>query len=243
MRKYGLSGNVLKWIAAIFMVIDHVGVILFPEMLILRILGRISFPIFAFMIAEGCRYTRNKARYLLTMLGVGSVCQIVLFFYNRSMHMNVLLTFSLSALLIFSFAYFKEQLFAERPLLPLCLFGALVFSGMLAGVILLGNFVELDYGVAGCMVPLFAALLHPPKGRKDTFLHRIDYPIWRVLTMGIGLLPMSLGYSKIQYFCLLSLPLLMLYSGKRGKYRMKYFFYVFYPAHLLLIQGIAYLFF
>ena len=196
MRKYGLSGNALKWIGAAFMVIDHVGVILFPGMLILRILGRLSFPIFAFMSAEGCRYTRNKFRYFFTMLGVGSVCQIVLFLYNRSMHMNVLLTFSLSVLLVFSFAYFKEQLFAERPLPGPCFFGFLLFSGPLAGVIVLGKYVELDYGVAGCMLPLFAALLHPPKGRKDTFLHRIDHPIWRVLTMGY-LLMIALPYCAL----------------------------------------------
>ena len=126
MRKYGLSGNTLKWIAAIFMVIDHVGVILFPQMLILRILGRLSFPIFAFMIAEGCRYTRNKCRYFLMLFGVGSVCQIVLFLYNRSMEMNILLTFSLSVLLVFSFADFKEQLCNARAACPLyfCPFGA-----------------------------------------------------------------------------------------------------------------------
>ena len=59
-----LSGNMLKILGAVFMLIDHIGVVFFPEVKILRILGRISFPIFAFMIAEGCRYTRNKLRYL-----------------------------------------------------------------------------------------------------------------------------------------------------------------------------------
>ena len=40
---------------------------------------------------------------------------------------------------------------------------------------------------------------------------------------------------------LLALPLLMLYSGRRGKWNMKYFFYIFYPAHLAILQGIAWL--
>lgn len=48
-----LNGNMLKIIAAITMTIDHIGAILFPHILILRIIGRIAFPIFAFMIAEG----------------------------------------------------------------------------------------------------------------------------------------------------------------------------------------------
>ena len=58
-----LTGNALKILAAIFMTIDHIGVMLFPRMLILRIIGRLALPVFAFMIAEGCKYTRNKKKY------------------------------------------------------------------------------------------------------------------------------------------------------------------------------------
>jgi hypothetical protein len=114
---------------------------------------------------------------------------------------------------------------------------------MLAGVWALGEFADLDYGVTGCMVPLFASLLHPPKRQENTVLHRIDRPITHVLTTALGLLLLSLDDGGIQFYCLLALPLLALYSGKRGKKSMKYFFYVFYPAHLLLIWGISYLFF
>ena len=57
-----LSGNQLKIIAAISMTVDHLGFILFPSLIILRIIGRIAFPIFAYMIAEGCRYTKNEKR-------------------------------------------------------------------------------------------------------------------------------------------------------------------------------------
>ena len=58
-----LSGNVLKILAAIFMVVDHSGLMLFGDMSIMRIIGRLSFPIFAFMIAEGCKHTKNKVKY------------------------------------------------------------------------------------------------------------------------------------------------------------------------------------
>ena len=243
MRKYGLSGNMLKCIAAVFMVIDHVGVILFPQVLLLRMLGRISFPIFAFMIAQGCRYTRNRCRYFLTMFGVGAVCQAVVYYYNGSRQLNILLTFSLSVLLVFSFDWFKEQIFAEYPAFSSAFLGAFLLVLLLTGVAVLDQLVDLDYGGAGCMVPLFAALLHPPKRREGTALHRIDHPFVHVLAMLPGLVLLSMADGGIQYFCLLSLPLLLFYSGKRGKRKMKYFFYVFYPAHLLLIQGVAFLFF
>ena len=57
-----LTGNALKILAALFMTIDHIGVMLFPRVLVLRIIGRLALPIFAFMIAEGCKYTRNKKK-------------------------------------------------------------------------------------------------------------------------------------------------------------------------------------
>ena len=58
-----LNGNHLKLIAVFTMLLDHVGILLFPQIRLLRILGRLAYPIFAFMIAEGCRYTKNKLRY------------------------------------------------------------------------------------------------------------------------------------------------------------------------------------
>ena len=60
-----ISGNALKFLAAAAMLVDHIGLILFPKIFVLRAIGRLAFPLFAYMIAEGCRYTRHKARYLL----------------------------------------------------------------------------------------------------------------------------------------------------------------------------------
>ena len=61
----GLTGNQLKLLALITMTIDHIGMILFPHIPLFRIIGRLSMPIFAYMIAEGCRHTRNRKKYLL----------------------------------------------------------------------------------------------------------------------------------------------------------------------------------
>jgi hypothetical protein len=55
-----LSGSTIKIIACILMAIDHIGYHLFPNLIILRIIGRLSMPLFAFFIAEGCYYTKNK---------------------------------------------------------------------------------------------------------------------------------------------------------------------------------------
>lgn len=60
----GISATALKIIGMIAMTIDHIGYFLFPQIEAFRIIGRIAYPIFAYMIAEGCRYTRNKVKYL-----------------------------------------------------------------------------------------------------------------------------------------------------------------------------------
>ena len=69
-----LNGNALKYIAALTMLIDHAGLLLFPRNILFRIIGRLAFPIFAFMIAEGCRYTRNKLKYFLSVFILGFAC-------------------------------------------------------------------------------------------------------------------------------------------------------------------------
>ena len=71
----GLSNNQLKIIAMISMFIDHLGLQIFPTESIYRIIGRIALPIFAYMIAEGCKYTRKRWLYLLKILSLGLICQ------------------------------------------------------------------------------------------------------------------------------------------------------------------------
>ena len=74
----GLDGGTLKLMAAALMLIDHVGAILLPETVILRCIGRLAFPIFAFFIAEGYAHTRSFGRYLLRMAIWAAVSEIPL---------------------------------------------------------------------------------------------------------------------------------------------------------------------
>ena len=84
MEKQGvLNGNHLKLIAAFTMLLDHVGILLFPQIRLLRILGRLAYPIFAFMIAEGCRYTKNKLRYFFYGVWPGCCLPAGLLFFQR----------------------------------------------------------------------------------------------------------------------------------------------------------------
>ena len=90
------------------------------------------------------------------------------------------------------------------------------------------------------MLAVFATLFHSDRnGDYDGLLKKLDCVPVNVFSLSVGLLLLALDRGGIQYYALLSIPLLLLYSGKRGKRKMKYFFYIFYPLHLVIIYGIA----
>ena len=216
-----LSGNVLKILAAIFMTIDHIGVMLFPRVEILRIVGRLALPIYAFMIAEGCKYTRNKKKYFGMVFGLGAVCQTVYYFFDGSLYFSILITFSLSILMIYALQYWKQKKTA---------LSGLVFVSSVIATYLLNQWFTIDYGFWGCMLPVFAALPH------GTDRDRLSV---NATMLGIGLIFLRLSTDAIQCLALLALPLLYAYNGKRGKLKLKYFFYIFYPTHLVILEGIV----
>ena len=126
-NRFCLSGNMLKVIALIAMTCDHVGLLLLPQYEFLRIIGRLAFPIFAFMIAEGCRYTKNRTKYFFTMASLGILCQLVYFFAMGSLYQYILITFSLSVILIYAIDFAAKRKKIYYQLLSLATFLALFF--------------------------------------------------------------------------------------------------------------------
>ena len=236
-REGVFSSNSLKMIGAAAMLVDHVGLMFFPEITLLRILGRLAYPIFAFMIAEGCAHTGNRGRYFLRVFVRAAVCQIVYFLVDGSAYFSILVTFCCGIGMVYALQDMKRELFAgERP----GYLGAVEFALTVVLVWLLNRRLTIDYGFWGCMVPVFASLFQGLEGAPDA-LRALDRKEVHVGMTGIGLVMLSWDLGGIQWWSLLALVLLMLYSGKRGKWRMKYFFYIFYPAHLAILQGIAWL--
>lgn len=234
-----LSGNTLKFIAAAAMLIDHVGILFFPDLPILRIIGRISLPIFSFMVAEGCRYTKNKLRYFLSVFSLALICQTVYFLHDGSLEMCILVTFSLAILAVYALQNFKDCIFSPDCSRAQKLIAALLFFLSIAAICFINIFLDIDYGFGGCMLPLFASLTQAPKNSANARIRELDCIPIRVLVMGIGLVFLSIASGGRQWFSLLALPLLLLYSGKRGSLKTKYFFYVFYPSHLVLLESIS----
>lgn len=235
-NKICLSGNFLKVIAAVSMLIDHTGLILFPGNIFLRIIGRISFPIFAFMISEGCYHTRNKIKYFLGIFLLSLLCQGAYFVFDKRLDMCVLVTFSLSILLIYAMDYFKDAIFNVKCSAKAKYLSFAAFLLSLAAVCILNIYFDIDYGFWGCMLPVFASVFRNRKNNSYAFLNRFDKNIIHVIMLGVGACFVSVDLGGIQGFSLFAIPVLMFYSGKRGKLEMKWFFYVFYPLHLVVLQ-------
>ena len=233
-----INGNLLKILGAIFMVIDHIGVFLFPNADIFRIIGRLSFPIFSFMIAEGTKYTRNKTKYFLMLSTLAVACHAVMTFYIPIYRdMSVLVTFSLSIIIIYALQNFKKELFEgtkEKQFVSLWL---LIF--ILVLTFIFANHFPVDYGFMGIMCPVFASIFDFRGINVPKKIRRLDKLYIRVLTMGIAMIVLACTAMPRQFYSLLAIPLLLLYSEERGKLNIKYFFYIFYPLHIAVLEGLS----
>lgn len=215
-----MNRNLLKIIAVVSMLVDHIGAYLFPDILIFRIIGRIAFPIFAYFIAEGWKKTRSKKKYFFMLVIFAVISQIPYFLLRRNLELNILFTFILSIALI----YFIEKYKNNSILSMLGLAGIFLISviGHIFGII--------DYGIIGILIP---AIIYFVSNKNLSFLF---FGISLCLIpLEIYLLDSITFQNSIQFFSLLSLFLLYLYNGEKGKINLKYFFYIFYPLHLLVI--------
>ena len=236
--RIGLSANALKILACISMLIDHAGMLLFPHAQWMRLVGRIAFPLFAYFIAEGCQYTKHRFKRFATVFSLGMICEIVYVVADGRYYGNVLLTFSLSIVLISLLQECQRCIFTRDPKTVLWI--AALFASAVGTVILVQT-VGVDYGVAGVMTPVLLALTNDRYRTMPPALKRICGKPTKLLifTAALVWLIAANPYVARQTWCLLALPLVLLYNGKVGNCRFKYGFYVFYPLHLALLQLIA----
>ena len=226
-----LSGNALKILAAVSMVIDHIGMLIFPQNEVLRIIGRLAFPIFSFMICEGCKYTKDRLAYFLRILILGLATTLASAFAMREIYFNSLVTFSCSIVLILLILQAKES--ENKTSKIACL---LLFLGAASGFWLFAKKFIVDYGFWGIMLPIFpcvSELIFPTK--KENLLV-LTPKFW---AFAIGLILLSLDIRWVQPYSLLALIPLAFYNGKRGFKLPKYSFYVFYPLHIVIIYIVS----
>ncbi len=241
-QKFGLSTAALKTVAFICMFIDHAGMILFPDRLVLRVIGRLAFPIFAYQIAQGASYTKNFKKYALRLLGAALLAEIPfnLVLTGRlfsSAYQSVMLTLFLGLLCCGCVAAVKEKFLSVKGIF--CLFA-------LPGLIWAGELLSTDYGSAGILTVLLFYLSKDVKWQKlwqfgGMFLIHV---LWLGDYMIHFQLPGVLISLPLQGFALLSLLLLWLDDGTAGRLTPwgRKALYLFYPLHLLLLYGLSFLF-
>lgn len=93
------NGDFLKFIAMFTMLIDHIGYLFFPTQIWLRVIGRIAFPIFAFLIARGYRFTSDKKKYAIRLLIFGFISQVPYHFFAPG-KWNIMFTLLIGLILI-----------------------------------------------------------------------------------------------------------------------------------------------
>lgn len=208
------------------MLLDHMGAALYPDILLLRIIGRLAFPLFSFFVYEGFRHTHSRIQYLSRILSLGILCAVVYYLYSGEVYANVLLTFSISIVILYGIHFFRKQLDGGKLDRA---GGIIVALGCLSGAYIICSWIDVDYGFLGAVLPAFAAMA-VESGKSHAEIRRRA-----LLGFAAGLIILSVWMGGIQIYSLLALPLLAFYNGSRGKISMKRFFYWFYPAHLAAI--------
>ena len=222
MKKIKLSQETLKLIACVTMLIDHIGATLIPWSF-LRIIGRVSFPIYCFLIAEGAHYTRNPKRYAIRLL-FGSFLSEYIFdmtFYGRRNWFGngVMLTLLLGFLALRVMqTHWKDSLKLFAMIL-LVLSADLLFT---------------DYGSDGVLlILLFGCTRGIPHQRIVQFFGML------ILFFHMGGATISIGpwNMYIELLATLSIIPISLYSGEKvtDSKALQLGFYLFYPAHLWIL--------
>lgn len=226
-RSCGLSQEGLKAIACVTMLLDHIGAIFVPgyyTYYILRILGRIAFPIYCFLLVEGVYHTRSPRKYALR-LSLGAVISEIPFdlaFYGGPTlaHQNVMLT------LLLGFCVVEA---GKR--LP----GWIQFPAALA-LAWLAEWLGTDYGAWGVVLIFLFSLArqqHWPKWALVPVMGAV------LLAMDSAAVPFLWGL-PIELFGLAALIPIFFYSGqkRRAGQGSRLLGYGFYPGHLLVLYAL-----
>lgn len=233
-RRLSLTGSMLKWIAIVTMLIDHVGACLLEVFVMnaygtsplagrltgeqmmawydvdirLRLIGRVAFPLFCFLLVEGAVHTRNMGKYMLRMTVFALLSEVPfdLAFHDTPFFpggQNVFLTLVLGLFAVWILKGWRLQIWR----LPL----GLLVPAFVAQVL------RTDYGAVGVLVIALMFLLR-------------ERPWVRAVVCTVVLV----AFNALEWPVAVSFLLIALYNGERGR-QSKYFFYGFYPGHLVAL--------
>lgn len=228
-----MTGFVLKMIAMVSMVLDHIKyAVPATNNFATKYLGRLAFPIFAFLVAEGMIHTKSRKKYLLRMFIFACISQIPFMLFRGLISdkfvLNIMFTFLFAIIGIMIFDFFEKTEGFPKFL------KFIIIVLIATSILIITQFIAMDYGWYGIGTVWLFYVLRDKKvlrtvgyiilvflyyfSRYITFLNQLDY---------ISLI-----------FAALPATIVLFYNGKEGK-KIKYFFYIFYPLHLLVFYGLS----
>ena len=205
----GMTTFLMKWIAVLTMITDHVGRMFFPDVHIFNIIGRIAFPLFAFLLVEGFVHTGNLKKYMLRMFIFACISEIP---YDLAMQetwlefsrQNTIWTLTLGLLMLALCRKYQYSVWAVAGIAVVCCAAAAL--------------LRFDYGAGGIVLILILYFLRDRQ--------------WLKYLAMLGLSVLWFGGTEIA--AMISIIFMLAYNGKHGK-NMKYMFYWFYPVYLAVL--------
>lgn len=244
-----VTSFVLKIIAIISMLIDHMAVALYEVIPgdmwdiydVGRWIGRTAFPLFCFMIVEGYYHTRNKWRYLGSLIFLAIISEIPFDalianngFVLEYSSQNVFFTLALGLFAIIIIDGVNEKvknIFLSKILQLAAVLVILVSSLQMSA----------DYGIVGVVLILFIYYFEKMQAGLAKINEKFTSDKTKFVLAGIAVLIWLVSYDFLagrvsESFGLPAVVLIMLYNGQRGSYKIpKYVFYFFYPVHLIVL--------
>ena len=231
MNKKILSQEGLKILACVTMLIDHVGVVFMPSFAnydlyyALRMIGRLAFPIYCFLLAEGVAHTKNPVKYGLRLFAGALLAEIpfdlALFGEISWAHQSVMVTLFLG----FGLALIMQKL-DRTKLVPVIVFA------------FLAELFRTDYGAWGIFMIALFVMTRERKDRNNLQLIGMVIICWFMNSAAVSVFGIRI---PIELFAVLALIPIFLYTGKKhtGSKAVQIMFYLFYPVHLMVLHLIS----
>lgn len=283
----------IKWLAVLLMIVDHIGYYLgfiMPEPVVigLRLIGRLSFPIFAYFIALGFLRTKNRTRYFLRMFLFACITQVMLavtaYFTHTGTFTNVMFTFSLAILMMAAAELFEKANLAilndnskrsesvdtqnakddnnsASPKIEIygrqisASFGSVLAIVSIIIIIIVTNHFNPDYSIFGIFYVYVFYIIQKRIRKPGLTLSEDRYAlkIMIISILGLNILwalftrsssSTAMYWVLMEIFSVFSIGILLLDKPRPKPARWeKYFFYIFYPTHLVLLMLVNYLLF
>lgn len=212
-----LNSMHLKLIALITMIIDHTGAIFFSGQDLYRIIGRLAFPIYCFLLVEGFFHTKSREKYAARLFIFALISEIpfdyAFFGGLNGSHQNIFFTLFLGL----SGIWVSESFRYKTPLVSIAGF---------VGAAVLATLLNTDYTILGILyILIFYFARSMPHGLKEIYI---------LLAIGTATSFLS---GSIQMYAIFAVIPIMLYNGKPGlgSRLLQYGFYAAYPVHLMIL--------